>query len=129
MLKSHYSPIKPLRLEEGLLAKIDRQKGRTVVIFRKEPKVLKKVVQLTENGDLQEYAVRLFAAIHSWRQRMSEQSIVEPSTRKRNWGSHHGRVRRRRMSIGWANPKKKKPAPAGSADTDFHTTADNIITP
>jgi L-threonylcarbamoyladenylate synthase len=83
MLKSHYSPVKPLHiLEEGVLAKIDRQQAGLLSFSGKESEGFKKVIRLTEKGDLREFAVRLFAAIHQLEATDVETIIVEPVPEK-----------------------------------------------
>ena len=79
MLKSHYSPTKPLHImDEVVLKKIDRQKSGLLSFSGNDTDHFKKVIRLSNDGNLQEYAVKLFAAIHQMQEEDVETIIVEP---------------------------------------------------
>ena len=65
MLKSHYSPAKPLHITSpDILEKMNKAHVGLLSFSGQNTSGYKKVIQLTADQDLQEYAVKLFAAIH-----------------------------------------------------------------
>ncbi|AFH47759.1 Putative SUA5-like translation factor [Ignavibacterium album JCM 16511] len=79
MMKSHYSPAKPIYiLNETLLRKIDFNKAGLLSFTKKYDKFFKKVITLSESMDLKECAVNLFSAIHLLEDSDVEIIIAEP---------------------------------------------------
>lgn len=65
MLESHYSPSKPFHIfTPELLSRIDPSKAGFIRFAKEAPEGFKKVLSLSETGDLREYATRIFAAMH-----------------------------------------------------------------
>lgn len=66
MLKSHYSPEKPLYiLSNSILNKIDKSKSGLISYSGKYDSGFKKAITLSETKNLRECAINLFSAIHS----------------------------------------------------------------
>lgn len=79
MLKSHYSPSKPLFiLNKNLLEKIDRKKVGLLSFSGKDTEGFKIVIELTKNQDLKEYAVNLFESLHKLEESDVEYIVAEP---------------------------------------------------
>ena len=65
MLESHYSPTKPFLLyNEEILADLDPANCGYIGLSGEPPAAFGEVRILTEDGDLKEYAARLFGAMH-----------------------------------------------------------------
>lgn len=79
MLKSHYSPSKPMFIADNKNAlKIDKSRAGLLSYSGAEEAGYKKVIRLTRNSDLREYAVGLFAAMHALEDSDVEAIIAEP---------------------------------------------------
>ena len=79
MLKSHYSPSKPLFiLNKNILEKIDRKKVGLLSFSGKDTEGFKIVIELTKNQDLKEYAVNLFESMHKLEESDVEYIVAEP---------------------------------------------------
>ncbi|MEO1259033.1 MAG: L-threonylcarbamoyladenylate synthase [Bacteroidota bacterium] len=80
MLKSHYSPNKPLHIfHPSVVEKIKKEKTGLLAFSENETTGFKKVIQLTSDQNLKEYAVNLFAAIHKMEANDEIETIlVEP---------------------------------------------------
>ncbi|HQJ76170.1 MAG TPA: L-threonylcarbamoyladenylate synthase [Spirochaetota bacterium] len=79
MLKSHYSPSKPLFiLDKNILEKIDRKKVGLLSFSGKDTEGFKIVIELTKNQDLKEYAVNLFESMHKLEESDVEYIVAEP---------------------------------------------------
>lgn len=79
MLKSHYSPNKPLYfLGDHHLDELDRRKAGLLSFVTKDITGYKYVLPLSTNGDLREYAVNLFAAIHKMEESDVDYIVAEP---------------------------------------------------
>lgn len=79
MLKSHYSPNKPLYfMGDNHLNDLSRQNGGVLSFNNHDIEGYKMVVSLSNTGDLREYAVNLFAAIHKLEESDVEFIVAEP---------------------------------------------------
>ncbi|MDP2366170.1 MAG: Sua5 family C-terminal domain-containing protein, partial [Ignavibacteria bacterium] len=79
MLKSHYSPDKPLYIaDDFLLRSINRSKAGLLSFTGNQSDGFKVVINLTSNKNLKEYAVNLFAAIHKLEESDVECIVAEP---------------------------------------------------
>lgn len=79
MLKSHYSPSKPLFiLTKNVFDKIDRAKAGLLSFTGKDIEGYKIVIELTKNQDLKEYAVNLFESMHKLEESDVEYIVAEP---------------------------------------------------
>lgn len=79
MLKSHYSPGKPLYfLDDPRSSQLPRQKAGLLSFSGKDITGYHSVIRLSENNDLKEYAVNLFASIHQLEDSHAEFILVEP---------------------------------------------------
>jgi L-threonylcarbamoyladenylate synthase len=65
MLKSHYSPVKPMVIADGKIPiSIDRKRAGLLSFSGTQEEGFERVIRLTQNHDLKEYAVNMFAAMH-----------------------------------------------------------------
>ncbi|HSV89257.1 MAG TPA: L-threonylcarbamoyladenylate synthase [Bacteroidales bacterium] len=79
MLKSHYSPSKPFYiLGESMPENLPASRAGLIALASREGSGYKKVIQPTTNGDLKEYAIRMFAAIHELEDSDVEFIVAEP---------------------------------------------------
>lgn len=79
MLKSHYSPHKAMIIDEGsTIPGIDKRKAGFISFSGTQEKGYKKVIRPTENQDLKQYAVNMFAAMHSLEESEIEVIVAEP---------------------------------------------------
>jgi len=79
MLKSHYSPEKPLYiLEEGVQAPVDRQRVGILSYTGSDTDGYAHVEVLSPNGDLKTCAVNLFAAIHRLEDADIDSIVAQP---------------------------------------------------
>jgi len=79
MLKSHYSPSKPLYfLNEFALRNLDRDKAGLLSFSGNDTEAYKTVIRLTYTQDLKEYAVNLFEAMHNLEESDVKFIVVEP---------------------------------------------------
>ena len=66
MVKSHYSPDKKMIIaEEKLLLDINKNKAGFISFTGKDEKGYRRVIRVSENNDLKEYAVNMYDAMHS----------------------------------------------------------------
>lgn len=66
MLKSHYSPRKRMLVaDEDLIGRIDLSHAGLISYSGKHESAFRKVIRVSERNDLRDYAVNLFAAMHS----------------------------------------------------------------
>ncbi len=66
MLKSHYSPRKRMLVaDEDLFGRIDLSNAGLISFSGKHESAFRKVIRVSERNDLRDYAVNLFAAMHS----------------------------------------------------------------
>jgi L-threonylcarbamoyladenylate synthase len=66
MLKSHYSPRKRMLVaDEDLFGRIDLSNAGLISYSGKHESAFRKVIRVSERNDLRDYAVNLFAAMHS----------------------------------------------------------------
>lgn len=65
MLKSHYSPDKKFLTANNLSSQFDKSKAGLISFSGLFDKGFKKVIKVSENNDLKEYAVNLFEAMNS----------------------------------------------------------------
>jgi len=66
MLKSHYSPRKRMLVaDEDLIGRIDLSHAGLISFSGKHESAFRKVIRVSERNDLRDYAVNLFAAMHS----------------------------------------------------------------
>lgn len=66
MLKSHYSPRKRMLVaDEDLIGRIDLSHAGLISFSGKHESAFRKVIRVSERNDLRNYAVNLFAAMHS----------------------------------------------------------------
>lgn len=73
LLKSHYSPLKPIFIEGRFSSLPDISKAGYLSFDRKTPDGYKKVEYLSKQSDLKDAAVNLFGALH----RMEDDSDIE----------------------------------------------------
>ena len=79
MLKSHYSPNKPLYfLGDTHLSEMSRDKAGLLSFKTTDTEGYKLIFPLSTNNDLREYAVNLFAAIHKMEESDVEYIVAEP---------------------------------------------------
>lgn len=79
MLKSHYSPHKPMIIDDGEnILSIDKNKSGFLSFSGTLEEGYKKVIRPAENQDLKEYAVNMFAAMHSLEESEVELIVAEP---------------------------------------------------
>lgn len=79
MLKSHYSPSKPFYiLGESMPENLQFATAGLIALASREDSGYKKVIQPSANGDLKEYAIRMFAAIHELEDSDVECIVAEP---------------------------------------------------
>lgn len=79
MLKSHYSPSKPLYiLDESSTILIERQRAGLLSFSGKDIEDYKVVINLTTNRDLKEYAVNLFESMHKLEESDVDYITAEP---------------------------------------------------
>ena len=66
MLKSHYSPRKRMLVaDEDLIGRIDLSHAGLISFSGNHESAFRKVIRVSERNDLRDYAVNLFAAMHS----------------------------------------------------------------
>ena len=83
MLQSHYSPTKPFYIiNDTILNQIDKQKAGFISFSGKNLKNFKEVFHVSQNGDLKEYAVNLFEAMHHFQESDVDYIIAEPVAEK-----------------------------------------------
>ncbi len=83
MLKSHYSPVKRLLIADSAALPVDKSKAGLISFSRKLEKGFGKVIRVSENEDLKDYAVNMFAAMHALEDDdQIELIIAEPVTEK-----------------------------------------------
>lgn len=79
MLKSHYSPSKPFYiLGEAMPENLPVATAGLIAFTSREDSRYKKVIQPSANGDLKEYAIRMFAAIHELEDSDVDFIVAEP---------------------------------------------------
>jgi L-threonylcarbamoyladenylate synthase len=78
MIKSHYSPDKPLFIIGETNRSISREKAGLLSFTQKDTSGYREVINVTDKRDLREYAVNLFAAIHKMEELNVEYIVVEP---------------------------------------------------
>lgn len=79
MMKSHYSPAKPLYIAgEGMPQDLDRTRAGLLSFSGRDVEGYKAVIALSESGDLKECAVNLFSAIHQMEEADVEYIVAEP---------------------------------------------------
>ncbi len=79
MLKSHYSPAKKMIISDGKnIHAIDKSKAGFLSFSGAQEEGYKEVIRLTENKDLKEYAVNMFAAMHTLEESEVEIIVAEP---------------------------------------------------
>ncbi len=80
MLKSHYSPNKPIYIlnEENLPFILEKEKAGLLSVSGSNISGYKTVVVLSEDGDLRTCAVNLFAAMHQLEESDVEYIVAEP---------------------------------------------------
>jgi L-threonylcarbamoyladenylate synthase len=79
MLKSHYSPNKPLYfLNDSIVSSLDPSKGGLMLFSSVVSGSYRQIICMSENQDLKEYAVNLFDAIHSFEESDVEYMVAEP---------------------------------------------------
>ncbi len=79
MLKSHYSPCKPMIIADGEnLKTLDKSKAGFLSFSGTLEDGFKKVIRLTRHNDLKEYAVKIFAAMHAMEDSEVEIIVAEP---------------------------------------------------
>ncbi|MDX1334012.1 MAG: L-threonylcarbamoyladenylate synthase, partial [Robiginitalea sp.] len=83
MLASHYSPSKPFFLyTPELLSSIDPSKSGFISFKGEVPASFKEVLILSPEGDLKEYATRMFGAMHQMEASEVDAILVEPVPKK-----------------------------------------------
>ena len=83
MLASHYSPSKPFFLySPDLLSSIDPSESGYIGFRGEAPASFKEVKILSEEGDLKEYATRIFGAMHEMEASDVQTIVVEPVPEK-----------------------------------------------
>lgn len=82
MLKSHYSPDKPLYILGETNIRIRREEAGLLSFTQKDIEGYKEVIVLSPNQDLKEYAVNLFASIHKMEETDVKFIVVEPVPEK-----------------------------------------------
>jgi L-threonylcarbamoyladenylate synthase len=78
MVKSHYSPAKPLYILGETNKEIDKTKAGLLSFSQTQTEDYKDVIQVSRYPDLREYAVNLFAAIHCLEESDVEYMVAEP---------------------------------------------------
>jgi L-threonylcarbamoyladenylate synthase len=79
MLKSHYSPVKPMVIaDEETLKTIDRGRAGLLSFSGADEEGFGRVIRMSENHDLKEYAVNMFAAMHELEESDVELIVAEP---------------------------------------------------
>lgn len=66
MLKSHYSPKKKFLIANNSIIDFDKSKAGLISFTGELEKGFRKVIKVSENNDLNEYAVNLFEAMHTF---------------------------------------------------------------
>lgn len=67
MVKSHYSPVKKMRIaDDNFHTKIDKSKAGLISFTGKYETGYRKVIRVSDNDDLKEYAVNMFEAMHTF---------------------------------------------------------------
>ncbi len=66
MLKSHYSPAKPLLIANNATLKIDKSKAGLISFSGEFETGFLKVIRVSANKDLKDYAVNMFEAMHAF---------------------------------------------------------------
>lgn len=66
MLKSHYSPKKKFLIAKNSIIDFDKSKAGLISFTGELEKGFRKVIKVSENTDLKEYAVNLFEAMHTF---------------------------------------------------------------
>ncbi|GET24059.1 L-threonylcarbamoyladenylate synthase [Prolixibacter sp. NT017] len=67
MVKSHYSPVKKMIVaDENIPVDIDKSKAGLLSFTGKQENGYRKVIRMSENNDLKEYAVNMFDAMHTF---------------------------------------------------------------
>ena len=67
MVKSHYSPVKKMIVaDESIHTDIDKSKAGLLSFTGKYEAGYRKVIRMSENNDLKEYAVNMFDAMHTF---------------------------------------------------------------
>jgi L-threonylcarbamoyladenylate synthase len=82
MIKSHYSPAKPLYILGQTNKEIDKQKAGLLSFTPHQVPGYKEVIQVSPRLDLKEYAVNLFAAIHHLEESDVDYIVAEPVPEK-----------------------------------------------
>ncbi len=65
MLKSHYSPGKPFLVASGKALAMDRSHAGLISFSGTLEQGFRRVIRVSESGDLKEYAANIFAAMHA----------------------------------------------------------------
>jgi L-threonylcarbamoyladenylate synthase len=83
MLKSHYSPAKTMIIaEDNYLEGIDKGKAGFLSFSGTREEGYKKVIRATESKDLKEYAINMFAAMHTLEESEVDIIVAEPVPEK-----------------------------------------------
>jgi L-threonylcarbamoyladenylate synthase len=82
MVKSHYSPAKPLYILGETSKEIEKQKAGLLSFSGHQTAGYKEIVKVSPNADLKEYAVNLFAALHHLEESDVEYMVAEPVPEK-----------------------------------------------
>ncbi len=76
MLKSHYSPRKRLLIADSALLKIDKSKAGLMSFSGELENGFSKIIRVSEQRDLKEYAVNMFEAMHSFEDDSEVETII-----------------------------------------------------
>ena len=76
MLKSHYSPRKKLLIADSALLQIDKSTAGLISFSGQLENGYRKVIRVSENADLKDYAVNMFAAMHTFEDDEEIETII-----------------------------------------------------
>jgi len=86
MLKSHYSPGKRFLIADDTTQSLDKSKAGLISFSGKLENGYRKVIRVSENNDLKDYAVNMFEAMHSFEDDNEIELIIAEKVAERGIG-------------------------------------------
>jgi L-threonylcarbamoyladenylate synthase len=86
MMKSHYSPKKKLLIADKTLSNIDKAKAGLISFTGLLEADFKKVIRVSQNRDLKDYAVNMFAAMHKFEDDQDIEVIIVEAVEEKGIG-------------------------------------------
>jgi L-threonylcarbamoyladenylate synthase len=86
MLKSHYSPRKKLLIADDKMPEIDLSKAGLISFTGKMDSGYSKVIHISKNTDLKDYAVNMFEAMHTFEDDPEIETIIAEPVKEKGIG-------------------------------------------